>query len=183
MATNDKTVRETTLEEIKEKIKENLKEENLRRAKESSWEWYESVPGVIQAINTADDLNSNQSKPATAPQKPSQPSAKEALAVYKTLSEKEWQQYFNLLDTKKLSQDQTEKLRTYLRESAEKEPYLRRLVRETIQHGKPITFSSTPEDWEALKKSNAAGDADWTANLLSTVHVPGPITCICVEFV
>ena len=110
MATNDKTARETTLEEIKEKIKENLKEENLRRAKESSWEWYESVHGAIQAINTADDLNS-QSKPATAPQKPSQPSAKEALAVYKTLSEKEWQQYFGLLDTKNLGQDLSEQLR------------------------------------------------------------------------
>ena len=189
MATNDnsnqnETVRETTLEEINKKLNEKLRERILRMEKKSSGELYASVPGAIQAINTADDLFLNNLAEAVLnSQKPSQPSAKEALAVYKTLSEKEWQQYFGLLDTKKLSQDLSEQLRTYLRESAEKEPYLRRLVRETIQHGKPITISSTPEDWEALKKSNAAGDADWSTNLLSTVHVPAPITCICVEFV
>ncbi len=167
MATNDKTVRETTLEEINKKLNEKLRERILRMEKKSSGELYASVPGAIQAINTADDLFLNNLAEAVLnSQKPSQPSAKEALAVYKTLSEKEWQQYFGLLDTKKLSQDLSEQLRTYLRESAEKEPYLRRLVRETIQHGKPITISSTPEDWEALKKSNAAGDARY-----STRHI------------
>ena len=172
MATNDnsnqnETTREISFEEINKKLNEKLRERILRMGKKSSFGWFESVHGTIQAINTADDLFLNNLVEAVLnSQKPSQPSAKEALAVYKTLSAKEWQQYFGLLDTKNLSQDQTEQLRTYIRESAEKEPYLRRLVRETIQHGKPITISSTPEDWEALKKKNCLGDADW-----STRHI------------
>ncbi len=144
------------------------KEEALKEAEEAEitgdnqkfWEasmaFY--VYGSIQAINTADDLFSGKS--STDSKQSS--SAKKALALYKTLSEKEWKQYFGLLDTTRLSQAQSERLKNDLRDSAEKEPYLRRLVRETIQHGKPITFSSTPRDQIALLRKGAAADADLT---------------------
>ena len=174
MAPNDKTAQETNFAEFLNKTVQETKE-TIKMLKEAEEKFKTILPspfGSIQAINTTDDLFfkiealSTPSKPATAHQKPSLSSVKEALAVYKTLSVQEWKKYFNLLDTKKLSQDQTEQLRTYIIKRAEKEPYLRRLVRETIQHGKPITFSSTPEDWEELKKRNFAGDANF-----STRHI------------
>ena len=164
---NNETAQETTSEAYNRKLKQALQaaSETVKTADDIQkiLETVMTSPyGSIQAINTADDLLLKKSEAVSNRPTPSSSPTRKELAVYKTLSEKEWKQYFNLIDTTNLSQDLSEKLRTYVIKSAEKEPYLRRLVRETIQHGKPITFSSTPEDWEELKKMNAMGDTNWS---------------------
>ncbi len=169
MATNDNSNQNEIMPgaSLKESVNKTFQEaEETIKAFDEVRKNFETLFGTIQAFNTADDLLFKSPAPAADYKTPSSSPAKEALAVYQGLSEEEWKKYFNLLNTTRLKQKEEEQLRTYIIKSTEKEPYLRRLVRETIQHGKPITISSTPEDWEALKKKNCLGDADW-----STRHI------------
>ncbi len=168
---NNETAQEIPAQNYGQKLKKVLKEaeevlktENVQKIFKTVMP---SVYGAVQALNTADDLLLKKSEASSNRQTSSPSPAKKELAVYKTLSEKEWQQYFGLIDTTQLSQEQSKRLRTYLKDNAEKEPYLRRLVRETIQHGKPITVSSTPDDWEKLKNDNATGVTDWKSRNIS----------------
>ena len=173
-ANNNETAQETTSEAYNQKLKQALQAvaETVKTAEadeiQKILETVITSPyGSVQAINTADDLLFNNSAIDIKRQTSSPSPARKELAVYKTLSENEWQQYFGLIDTTKLSQEQSDQLKNYLRETAEKEPYLCRLVRETIQHGKPITISSTPDDWEKLKNDNATGVTDWKSRNIS----------------
>lgn len=170
-ANNNETAQETPAEEYGQKLKKVLKEAEAALKTGNVQEIFKtvipSVYGVIQALNTTDDLLLKKSEAVSNRQTPSPSPARKELAVYKNLSENEWKQYFELINTTQLSQEQSKRLRNYLKENAEKEPYLRRLVRETIQHGKPITVSSTSDDWEKLKNDNATGVTDWKSRYIS----------------
>lgn len=76
---------------------------------------------------------------------------------YNPLSEQEINHYFKLVDMSKIDEQSAKDLKQRIVEMAEKEPYVRRLIRDKIQNNEKIFITNTQEDRDYIQKSNVGG--------------------------
>ncbi len=78
---------------------------------------------------------------------------------YDELSDAEIEKYFGLLDFSYMPSKAQEKIKADLLKQAEEKPFLRRLIRDKIDHNKKISITATPEDLATLESEASYGMA------------------------